>query len=105
MNDTPVCFKVGEDEVVLKQGLVVVPGDGRKLDKAVIRPGTICHVTLRSPCAAVAPKTVASGASACHPRDKFDVEKGRKMSLARALETAKMSRTARKAFWATYFGK
>lgn len=46
-----------------------------------------------------------TGAALCSKGDQFSKEKGRKVSLARALRTAKFTRVDRLEFWNTYFGR
>lgn len=51
--------------------------------------------------------TVAFGSSTCHPKDRFDKEVGRKVSLASALATwiPRENLKLRKHIWFAYFSR
>jgi hypothetical protein len=91
-------FKVGDDEKVTGGLLVLhrplsVLHSGNPIRG---RLGTVCTVSRNG-------SVVSQGTSIVHPRDRFDVEKGRKLSLAKALQSVG-SKKVRKLFWRQYFG-
>lgn len=47
----------------------------------------------------------AIGQAECSSKDKFDKEKGRKLSLARALAAAGLTKSERICFWTAYFNR
>jgi hypothetical protein len=82
--------KVGEDETI-KVDLLKC----RVKESEWLRPATSCEISAKG--------CRSSALSIVHPKDKFDIEKGRKNSLARALQ--KFDITMRVEFWSKYFGQ
>lgn len=48
------------------------------------------------------PGFISIGYAKCHPNDNFDKERGRQISLSKALEDAEFSKEERKVFWDIY---
>jgi hypothetical protein len=48
------------------------------------------------------PKLIATGSAGCHFRDHFCKEKGRKLSLARAMKNANLPKEERTVIWELY---
>jgi len=86
-----VRIRVGEDETIKADLLKCKISHGEGL-----RPATMCQISTKG-C------FISSSFSIVHPKDKFDIEKGRKNSLARALK--KFDITIRVQFWNKYFGQ
>ena len=87
-----VRFKVGEDEKVSQKLLDLSGKPARKG-----RYGTVCYIRKGR-------SIVTGGVAIVHPKDKFDVETGRKLSLAQALQEVG-TKAVRKLFWKKYFGQ
>ena len=85
-------FKVGEDEKVSQKLLDLSGKPARKG-----RYGTVCYIRKGR-------SIVTGGVAIVHPKDKFDVETGRKLSLAQALQEVG-TKAVRKLFWKKYFGQ
>lgn len=48
---------------------------------------------------------IGVGYAYLHPLDTFDIEKGRKISLAKALQSARLSKRARGVIWKQYLAR
>ena len=48
---------------------------------------------------------IAYGSTRCAPSDRFEKEKGRKLSLAEALREGGWDRSERRVFWQAYFAR
>lgn len=48
------------------------------------------------------PGFISIGYAKCHPNDNFNKEKGRQLSLKKALEDSEFSKEERKVFWMHY---
>ena len=85
-----ITSKVGDDETIKRDHTPVNTVDGEK----ELRLATVCNVFTEGN---------RYGLSVVHPKDRFDIEKGRKNSLTRAISG--LSLRIRTEFWNKYFGK
>jgi hypothetical protein len=68
-------------------------------DGALVDPGTTCVIKQHED------EILGFGYAKKHPTDAFDKEKGRKLSLARALKNALLNKEEREIVWVEYFAR
>lgn len=63
---------------------------------------TECKILVPSEVEGEMPGFISIGYAKCHPKDNFNKEKGRQLSLSKALEDAEFDKETRTAFWNAY---
>lgn len=91
----------GHTYVVVWQHVAPQPPNKMSADPVFTHASTTCFIKEVKPDDSL--ETLRIQTAHCNPKDNFDKNRGRKLSLFRALAAAQLPKEARTKFWEKYF--